>query len=163
MAVRPPKPDFMGEEAWEALVTGRHALIESRKQPSQHAAAYLQTNGGEGTDITQGGPTCLLWSTGAKSGKERCTPLNYYQDGDKVYVVGSLAGLDVHPHWVKNLEAKPEGEVQIYDKRWAVKARKISGAEREKLWPTLTAHFPLWGHFQKYQEREFQVFELTPR
>lgn len=163
MATRPPKPDFMGEEAWEALVTGRHALIETRKQPSAHAARYLETSGTEGTDITQGGPTCLLWSTGAKSGKERCTPLNYYQDGDKVYIVGSLAGLDVHPHWVRNLEAKPEGEVQIHDKRWAVKARKISGAEREQLWPTLTKHFPLWGHFQQYQEREFQVFELTPR
>ena len=162
MAERPPKPDFMEEDEWNALVGGREALLEGRKQPSPHVGAYIQTDGSQGTDITQGGPTCLLWTTGAKTGKERCSALNYMQDGDKVYVVGSLAGLDVHPHWVRNLEAKPLGAVQIHEKKWDVRVRKVSGDERVAIWPTLTAHFPLWGHFQQYQPREFQVFELTP-
>jgi deazaflavin-dependent oxidoreductase (nitroreductase family) len=162
MAEIPPKPDFMNDEEWNALAGSRDFLLEFRKHPSDHVERYLATNGGEGTDITQGCATCLLWSTGVKSGKERITPLNYMQDGDKVYVVGSLAGLDVHPHWVYNLEAKPVGEVQIHEKRWPVKARRIIGDERADLWPTLTDYFPLWGHFQKYQEREFMLFVLTP-
>ncbi|MBT4492494.1 MAG: nitroreductase family deazaflavin-dependent oxidoreductase [Gammaproteobacteria bacterium] len=166
---RPPKPDFMDEEEWKQLADSREPLQMMRQSEderpdfmNEHARRYIETNGGEGTDITQGGLTCLVWHTGAKSGVERVTPLNYKQEGELVYVVGSLAGLDQHPHWVHNLEANPETEVQIYEKRWRVKARLLSGDERAALWPRLTEYFPLWGHFQKYSDREFKVFELSP-
>ncbi len=167
--IRPPKPAFMEEQAWNQLVDSREGLQAMRKAKdarpdalNEHARRYLETNGGEGTDITQGGQTCLLWHIGAKSGKERITPLNYLQEGENVYLVGSLAGVDLHPHWVHNVEANPETQVQIHEKRWRVVARLLTGEERAELWPRLTAHFPLWGHFQKYQEREFKVFELSP-
>jgi hypothetical protein len=30
------------------------------------------------------------------------------------------------------------------------------------VWPRLVEYFPLWGHFQKYCDREFMVFRLSP-
>ena len=104
----------------------------------------------------------LLTTIGRKSGKEIKTPLNYVEDGDTVIVVGSLFGFDEHPHWVLNLDKHPTGWVQIKDRTWKVTAHKATPEEKAKLWPRLTAEFPLWGHFQKYCDRDFKVFILSP-
>jgi deazaflavin-dependent oxidoreductase (nitroreductase family) len=159
-AQEPPKPDFMTEEAWGALMAARRPEI-IRAGGHAQVLRYLETNG-EGADATQGGPTLLLTTIGRKSGKEVITPVNYMEHGDSVIVVGSIAGLSMHPHWVLNLEKNPRGWVQIRDRKWAATARKVVGEERSALWPALTAHFPLWGHFQKYCDREFGVFILSP-
>ena len=126
-----------------------------------HVRRYLETNG-EGADETQGGPTLLLTTTGRKSGKEIITPVNYMQRGDDMIVVGSIAGLSMHPNWALNLDKTRRGQVQLKARKWSVNARKVTGAERSQLWPSLVAHFPLWGHFQKYCDREFMVFILSP-
>ncbi|MDP6375161.1 MAG: nitroreductase/quinone reductase family protein [Kiritimatiellia bacterium] len=156
-----PKPDFMEDEAWQLLVGARdHELIRASSQ--DHVRRYQETGGGEDTFTTQGGPTLLLWTTGRKSGEERISPVNFMEDGDDVIVVGSEAGLPKHPHWALNLDKTPRGWVQVKDKKWAVTGRKITGEEREELWLRLTTHFRLWGHFQKYCDREFMVWILSP-
>jgi deazaflavin-dependent oxidoreductase (nitroreductase family) len=157
-----PKPDFMDDEAWEMLMKTRDPAI-IKIGARAHVQRYLETNGGEDTFTTQGGPTLLLGTTGRKSGNEQITPANFLQEGDVVYVVGSIAGLDRHPSWVLNLEANPEAWVQVKDRRWNVTARKVEGDEKKEVWPRLVDFFPLWGHFQKYCEREFSTFVLTPR
>lgn len=162
MAVRPPKPDFMTEEAWEALMAGREP-DRVRQAGKAHAQAYLASAGGEGLTETMGGPTLLITTIGRKSGNQVVSPVNYVQDGDNYYVVGSLAGLDEHPHWALNLTKNPNAWIQLGAKKWAVTARQITGDERAQHWPGLVSHFPLWGHFQKYSEREFKVFVLSPR
>ena len=157
-----PKPDFMAQEDWDLLMKTRHPAI-IRAGAQAHVKTYLENNGEGDTFITQGGPTLLLATTGRKSGEEHISPANFMQDGESVYVVGSIAGLDRHPHWALNLEAKPEGWLQIKADRWDYSARKIVDKEREEVWPRLTDFFRLWGHFQKYSEREFSVFLLSPR
>lgn len=156
-----PKPDFLDQERWDALIANRD-VEKIRAASKAHVEAYIATGGSDETYVTQGGPTLLLWNTGRKTGREIIAPCNFMQDGDDVIVVGSIAGLAKHPHWALNLEAKPEGQVQVRDKRWKVKARKLEGAARRAMWPRLVEHFPLWGHFQKYCEREFMVFVLSP-
>ena len=156
-----PKPDFMEEEAWQMLIATRdHQII--RAASIDHVRRYQETGGGDDTFLTQGGPTLLLGTTGRKTGEERISPVNFMEDGDDVIVVGSEAGLPKHPHWAQNLDKTPRGWVQVKDRKWNVTARKVTGAEREALWPRLVAHFPLWGHFQKYSDREFGVFILSP-
>lgn len=158
-----PKPDFlpdMTDEAWAAMMAGRDATLV-RAAGLEHARRYVDV-GGEGADETQGGPTLLLTTIGRRSGKEITTAINYLQRGDDVVVVGSLFGLSMHPHWALNLDKTPRGWVQQGSKKWAVKAWKLTGQDRDDLWPALTAHFPLWGHFQKYCDREFMVFVLSP-
>lgn len=155
-----PKPDFMTEEGWQALLAARDPAI-IRMAGLDHARRYA-ASGGQGEDATQGGPTILLTTIGRKSGKEVTTAVNYLARDDDIIVVGSLAGLSMHPHWALNLDKTPHGRVQLHERRWSVNARKVTGEERAKLWPTLVEHFPLWGHFQKYSDREFSVFILSP-
>ena len=81
----------------------------------------------------------------------------------RIVVVGSIAGLERHPHWALNLDAEPKAAVQIKAEKRPVPARKLEGEERAAIWPKLTEFFPLWGHFQKYSDREFFVFVLAPR
>jgi deazaflavin-dependent oxidoreductase (nitroreductase family) len=150
----------MSDEDWAAMMASRDAT-RVREAGRDHARRYVEV-GGQGIDETQGGPTCLLTTIGRKSGKEVVTALNYLQEGDDIIVVGSLFGLDMHPHWALNLDKTPRGWVQQHERRWPVTARKLTGQERADIWPTLTAHFPLWGHFQKYADREFMVFRLSP-
>jgi deazaflavin-dependent oxidoreductase (nitroreductase family) len=157
-----PKPDFMDDAAWEMLMKTRSPEI-IRLGSRAHVKTYLE-RGGEG-DIfyTQGAPTLLLTTTGRKSGEDQVSPVNFMQHGDDLVVVGSIAGLERHPHWALNLDAKPEGWVQVRARRWPVNARKLVGEERQKLWPSLIEYFPLWGHFQKYSDREFFVFVLSAK
>jgi deazaflavin-dependent oxidoreductase (nitroreductase family) len=157
-----PKPDFMGEEEWKNLIVARDVAI-IRMAAKAHVQSYIDQKGEGGTYITQGGPTCLVGATGRKSGAEQIAPANFMEDGDVIYVVGSIAGLDKHPHWALNLEANPDAWVQVKAKRWNVRARLVSGDEKKALWPRLTEFFPLWGHFQKYCDREFMTFALERR
>ena len=39
----------------------------------------------------------LLTTTGAKTGKERVTPLNFSRDGDRIIVIASAGGASKHP------------------------------------------------------------------
>lgn len=155
-----PKPDFMTEADWAAFLESRTAEA-IRAGGKEQVRNYLATKG-EGADETMGGPTLLLTTIGRKTGKEATVPANYMQHGEDVIVVGSLAGLEHHPYWALNLEANPRAWVQIRERRWEVRARKVDAEERARLWPILTNHFFFWGHFQKYSEREFKVFVLSP-
>lgn len=158
-----PKPDFMDEEAWKNLIATREPSI-IRMAARAHVQRYLETNAeDDDTYLTQGGPTLLLGTTGRRSGEEQIAPTNFFEDGDDMVVVGSIAGLDRHPLWALNLEAEPKAWVQVKDRRWNVVARKLEGSDRAAMWPRLTDFFPLWGHFQKYCDREFMVFALSPR
>lgn len=157
----PPKPDFMTQEAWDALMATRST--ESIRANSRMHADTIRNDGWGDQDSTQGGPTCLLTTVGRKSGQPRTSPVNYMLDGDNIIVVGSIAGLDRHPLWALNLDANNEAEIEMREGNRQVTARKVTGAERLELWPRLTEFFPLWGHFQQYCDREFKVFIMTPK
>ncbi len=155
-----PKPDFMEQEAWDALISTRDPKI-IKMAAKAHVQSYRDSEGEGPTYWTQGGPTLLLTTVGRKSGNEHTSPCNFMPDGEKVYVVGSIAGLDHHPAWALNLDANPEATVQVKGDVWPAIARKLEGEERAAIFPKLTDFFPLWGHFQKYCDREFMVFEVT--
>lgn len=157
-----PKPDFVSDEDWKLLMETRNAKA-IRAWGAEHTRRYLESNGSDESGSMVGQAVILITTIGRKTGQERTNPVNFVQDGDKIYVVGSLSGLDEEPFWARNLEQTPRGWVQMKDRRWAVNSRRITDEkERAELWPRLTAKFPLWGHFQKYSERQFKVFELTP-
>jgi deazaflavin-dependent oxidoreductase (nitroreductase family) len=160
IAERIPKPDFMEEAEWDLLMKTRAPEI-IRLGARAHVQTYLETNGGGDTYLTQGAPTLLLTTVGRISRSEQTMPANFLQDGDDIYVVGSIAGLDRHPHWALNLEAKPKAWIQIKADRYEVDVKRLTGSDREVVWPKLTEYFPLWGHFQKYCDREFMVFKLN--
>lgn len=156
----PPQPEFMADEEWAQIVASRDPNVV-RMAGTGHADAY-QALAGEGMDHTQGGPVLVLTTRGRKSGRDIATCVNYVQDGDDYYVVGSFAGFGGTPHWAYNLDAHPQAQVQVRDRSWPVTSQRVAGEERDQLWPRLVGHFPLWGHFQRYCRREFAVYRLSP-
>ena len=74
----------------------------------------------------------------------------------------TLAGYDTHPAWYLNLQAQPNCWVQLDRNKSKAAARDATAAEREQLWPRLTALFPPWGYFQKQTDRPFAIVIITP-
>jgi len=61
----------------------------------------------------EGAPMILVTMTGAKSGRELCSPLVYSSDGDDAIIIASMGGAPKHPNWYHNLVANPAVTVEI--------------------------------------------------
>ena len=75
--------------------------------------ADFRANGGKVGGQLEGLPVMLLTMTGAKSGRELCSPLVYSMDGDDMVVIASKGGAPDHPNWYHNLVANPDVTVEI--------------------------------------------------
>ncbi len=104
----------------------------------------------------------LLTTTGAKSGKQRSTPVLFLDHDGGFVIVGSRYGTETHPHWTANLLAKPEATVLVRGQDLHVHARRLAEQEVEDLWPRLLEIYPNWADYRERTEREFRAFHLTP-
>jgi len=104
----------------------------------------------------------LLTTTGAKSGKQRSTPVLFLDHDGGYVIVGSRYGTDAHPHWSANLLAHPEATVLVRGQEQRVTARRISEAELTALWPRLLEIYPNWADYRERTDREFRAFHLIP-
>ncbi len=74
---------------------------------------------------------CILATKGRLTTKQRKTPLWYVRDGDTVYC---LSGWGPSSHWLRNLAAYPQVQLQIGIKRWqTVGALVPEHSERERV------------------------------
>jgi deazaflavin-dependent oxidoreductase (nitroreductase family) len=129
-----------------------------------HRALFRVTGGRVGAERAGGGlGTLFLLSTGHKTGAIRRNGLFYIEDGPNLVVVASNAGADVDPSWWRNLQAKPEGEVQLGPERVPVRARAATAAEAAGLWPRLDAANPNYAAYRRKATREIPVVILEPR
>jgi deazaflavin-dependent oxidoreductase (nitroreductase family) len=127
---------------------------------AEHMKKYLATNGADG-HIWNGVPTLLLTTTGRKSGATRTLPLIYGRDGDRYLIVASRGGAPDHPGWYKNLVAQPKVKLQVAADKFAAHASTAKGAERGRLWQTMTKIWPAYDDYQKKTSREIPVVILT--
>jgi deazaflavin-dependent oxidoreductase (nitroreductase family) len=102
----------------------------------------------------------LLTTTGAKSGHPRVNPLAYFRIDGKLIIIGSFAGADVNPAWVHNLRATPQAHVEVGTDAFDVTARELSSAERDELFPKVTAAAPGFAEYQANTSRVIPLFEL---
>jgi deazaflavin-dependent oxidoreductase (nitroreductase family) len=130
---------------------------------SAHAMVYRATGGRIGQRIPGLPPMLLLDHVGARSGKNRTTPLVYMPDGDDFVVVAAKGGYPKHPGWVHNLRADPDTEVQIGSRRISVHASEANAEERRRLWPRAVDFNPLWGRYQRRTDRTVPLVILRPR
>ena len=157
------KPDFMSDEDFKWLMDATSSLERIRGDAKADVEAYLANPDGRSTGAGPSGlPTLLLTCIGRKSGEQRTVPLVFLQHGDKMVIVGSLAGYDKHPTWYLNIGANPKCWVQLDRRKMTAVARDATDEERRELWPTLTALFPAWGYFQKQTNRPFPIVVLSP-
>lgn len=106
----------------------------------------------------------FLHHRGAKTGRERVSPLLYVRDGENLAIIASKGGYAEHPAWFHNLRAHPDVEVELRGGRRSVRARVAAGAERERIW---AAAARVWPDYDRYQvradSRQIPVVVLEPR
>lgn len=106
-------------------------------------------------------PVCLLTTTGRRSGRARTVPLLYLRDGDDYIVVASQGGAPQHPGWFLNLQARPEGDVQLGTRRVRVVGRVLEEPERAQYWPRLVAIYPDYETYQQRTARRIPLVRLV--
>jgi deazaflavin-dependent oxidoreductase (nitroreductase family) len=126
-----------------------------------HTAVFRLTGGRIGGRFAGGGPILLLHHTGAKSGKQRISPLLYMPDGDRCVIVASKGGYTKHPGWFHNLMANPDTVVELpREGKVAVRARQATAEERAELWPRVVDLYSGYAAYQRSTSREIPIVVL---
>ncbi|MFG2889892.1 nitroreductase family deazaflavin-dependent oxidoreductase [Streptomyces sp. NPDC048248] len=106
-------------------------------------------------------PGVILTATGARSGQPRRTPLACMpEEGGSWLLIGSNFGRPGHPAWTGNLLKHPDAEVSWRGADIAVRARLLTGEERERAWRAALAFWPPYAAYQARVEREIRLFRL---
>lgn len=118
--------------------------------------------GGRLTSVP-GVPMLLMRHVGARSGRERVTPLLYFSDGDDVVVTASNYGRERHPAWLANVRANPEVLLQARGRSGRYRAHVAEGAERERLFALAKRFTRAYANYEeRASERTIQVVVCTP-
>jgi deazaflavin-dependent oxidoreductase (nitroreductase family) len=124
-----------------------------------HRGVYKLSGGRLGSSVGDA-DVGLVTTTGRKSGKERTLPLIVTEHGDGWALVASYSGHDVNPAWYLNLQADPKATLQIGPEEHAVRARDVTGAERDEIWARMVAAYPDYEAYQEVTDRVIPVVAL---
>src|ERR1700724_1245873 len=106
----------------------------------------------------------LLTTRGARSGKERITPVMFHRDGERYVVIASKGGAPDHPAWYRNLKANPLARVEVAaeagTETFDVRAHEAEGEERERLYAERVVIAPGFGAYQRQTSRQIPVMIL---
>ena len=145
---------------------GEAHLDRIAQQIADHTALYLRDPEAahiwDSTVIGIPGPikTLLLHTTGRVTGREHIVGLQYYLLDGRYVIVASKAGAAEHPHWYRNLVARPECRFQAGLFQSAARARTAEGDERQRLWQAVCDEQPEYPIYQARTEREIPVVVL---
>ena len=106
-------------------------------------------------------PMLLLYSTGRKSGRERCTPLLFGRDGERLILIGSNGGNENHPAWIHNLRSQGTARVRLGSRTFPVRVTEAQAEERTRLWKMMVDQFAGYAGYQTKTSREIPVVILT--
>ena len=95
-------------------------------------------------------PVILLTTTGAKTGREHVTPLNFSRDGDDLVVIASKGGSATHPDWYRNLVANPEVTIEDGSEKFRARAVVAREPRRTRLYD---AQAKVMTFFEGYRKR----------
>ncbi len=107
--------------------------------------------------------TLYLHTLGRRTGTPRRTPLYYVEDEGNVAVITSNAGRDREPAWWLNLQAAPRTEVEMGKETYAVRARRATAAEYDRLWPRFVAGMRNYEAYRRRTERQIVIVILERR
>jgi deazaflavin-dependent oxidoreductase (nitroreductase family) len=124
-----------------------------------HVHAYRLSGGRIGGSF-RGSRVCLVDHVGRKSGKQRTSPLIYARDGDDLVIVASKGGSRNDPMWWLNLKERPETTVQVGSEKRAVRARRATPEEKQRLWPVVVDVYAPYEEYQRKTKRDIPVIVL---
>ena len=124
----------------------------------------LKVSGGRAGWTAMEMPVLELTTTGRKSGQPRSVMLTSpLQEGPVLVVVASRGGDDKAPAWFLNLQENPDVKVSLQGQPpRPMKARVASPAERERMWPLVTADHKNYAGYQARTTREIPLVLLEP-
>lgn len=124
----------------------------------------FRNNGGRVGGHFAGRPLLLLHHTGAKTGKERVTPLMYQKVDGGYAVFASKAGADTNPDWLHNLKADPGARIEVGSDTIDVTARLAAGDEHDVIWEKQKSDYPFFAEYEAKTTRDhIPVVVLEPR
>ncbi len=132
-----------------------------------HVAPHLdrglfRLTGGRWTTAGRGRVGFLI-VRGARSGRERVTPLVWTPDGDRVLLVASRGGDARHPAWYRNVIANPDVRFSKDGEERSYVARTATAAERPRMWELCNRRYPGYAVYQRRAApREIPVVVLEP-
>ncbi len=136
--------------------------MSERLSFNQQVIEEFRANEGVCGGPFEGAPMILVTMTGAKSGRELCSPLVYSMDGDDHVIIASMGGAPTHPNWYYNLVANPQVTVEVGTDKFEATAVLTEGDERQRLYDAQAA---LMDNFREYAEnaapRVIPVFRLV--
>jgi deazaflavin-dependent oxidoreductase (nitroreductase family) len=127
---------------------------------NQSVIDEFRANAGKVGGFFEGSNMILLTTTGAQSGEPRLSPLVYFKDGDRLFIVASKGGAPSHPDWYHNLREHPEVTVEIGTETYQAKATALEEPERAERFAVIAAEAPGFGEYQEKTTRVIPVVEL---
>jgi deazaflavin-dependent oxidoreductase (nitroreductase family) len=76
--------------------------------------------------------------------------------------IASYAGSPRNPQWYYNLKARPVAELQDGPRVHAVRAREVTGAEKQRWWEVADALNPTYAKYRASAGRDIPVLVLEP-
>lgn len=122
---------------------------------------YESSDGVEGATM-RGRPIVVLTTRGARSRKLRKSPLMKVEHGGRYAIVASAGGSDRHPVWYHNVVAEPRVELQDGAVRQDMRARELTGAEKDEWWERAVEAYSDYAEYQRKTDRRIPVFVLEP-
>ena len=136
--------------------------MSERLSFNQQVIEEFRANDGVCGGPFEGAPMILVTMTGAKSGRELCSPLVYSMDGDDHVIIASMGGAPTHPNWYYNLVANPQVTVEVGTDKFEATAVLTEGDERQRLYDAQAA---IMDNFTEYAKnaapRVIPVFRLV--
>lgn len=123
----------------------------------------FRTNDGKVGGPFEGATMLLLHTRGARTGQPRVNPLVYLPDGDRYVVFGSKGGAPTNPDWYHNLLANPDVTIEVGTSTIAVRAREITGPERDELYARQVERRASFADYPKKTDRLIPAIALEPR
>jgi F420H(2)-dependent quinone reductase len=152
----------------DQATTAHPECFDREYEPSPIARIRDQVALFEATDGTQGNtlenrPVVILTSIGAKSGKLRKNPIMRVVDNGIYVAVASAAGAPTNPSWYRNLIAHPDVLIQDGAGVHHLRAREVSGAEKQRWWAVAESFWPYYPEYRRLAAgREIPLLLLEP-
>ena len=107
-----------------------------------------------------GMPVLELVTVGRKSGRERQILITYVGSADAPLIVGTNAGRDVDPAWVKNLRANAQARLRTAGHWRDVVAIELAGADHEAAWDKAVEASSAYSDYAEVLTRPIPIFRL---
>lgn len=123
-------------------------------------AVIKATNGHVSMSLVM--PEVLLTHTGAKTGRQRSTPLTYFTDRGRVITIASNYGGDRHPAWYHNVVAHPRVTLSARGYTGNFFGEEVTGTERDRLFDLAKQFVPNYADYEKMAgDRRIPVVAFT--